>query len=160
MAQQKILILGIGSPFGDDQFGWLTVRKVKEMLTADVKRNIDMEIVDRPGLNLLRFLEINYAKIILIDAVNANVEPGRQFYLKADEIIEFTGFLSSHNIGVAPSLALAFALDMPIKHIVFYGVQGERLFVKDNVVSQVVEEAVIKVAHNILSAESGLPESR
>lgn len=149
MRKQKTLVLGIGSPFGDDQFGWLVAKEIKEMLKSSQRSHIDIEIADRPGLNLLRFLEKDYAQIILIDAVNAGVEPGTPFILQSREILEFSGFLSSHNIGVAPSLALANALNMPIDHVLFYGVQGEHLFVKDDVMSDVVKKSVGNMAQMI-----------
>ncbi|WP_440615471.1 hydrogenase maturation protease [Cysteiniphilum sp. 6C5] len=149
--KQKTLVLGIGSPFGDDQFGWLVAEQIKEMLKSNQSSHIDIEIADRPGLNLLRFLEKNYTQVILIDAVNAGVEPGAQFFLQSREILEFNGFLSSHNIGVAPSLALADALNMPIDHVLFHGVQGQRLFVKDDLVSDAVKKSVSNMAQMITS---------
>lgn len=149
--KQKTLVLGIGSPFGDDQFGWLVAEQIKEMLKSNQSSHIDVEIADRPGLNLLRFLEKDYTQIILIDAVNAGVVPGMQFTLQSHEILEFSGFLSSHNIGVAPSLALANALNMPIDHVLFYGVQGEHLFVKDDVLSDAVKKSVGNMVQMIVN---------
>ncbi|WP_116962966.1 hydrogenase maturation protease [Fastidiosibacter lacustris] len=144
----KVLIVGIGSPFGDDQFGWLVAKNIQERLIA--KHRVDVEIVDRPGLNLLRFLEQGYQKIILIDAVNAGLRIGEILCLKANEISKFIkGSLSSHHIGVAPSLALANALNMNISHVIFYGVQGERLFVKDGQLSQMVEDAISPMVSKI-----------
>ena len=34
--------------------------------------------------------------------------------------------LSSHNLGVSPSLALAEVLGMKINHVTFWGIEGER----------------------------------
>ena len=144
------LVLGIGSPFGDDQFGWLVAKKIQAKLIKLQQDNIKIEIADRPGLNLLRFLEMNYQKIILVDLVNAQVEPGHTFDLKAKEILQFSGFLSSHNIGVGPSMALADALNLPIDHVHFYGVQGQRFYVKDMQLSSVVKLAVADTASFLL----------
>ncbi len=147
----KTLILGIGSPFGDDQFGWLVAQKIKEM---DIDpQSIIIEVTDRPGLNLLQYLEdSHYGKIILIDAVNANETPGKHFYLNADQISQFTGFLSSHNIGVAPSIALAKALGIHIAHIQFYGVQGKYLYTKSEKISTEIQEQCDIMAEEIYKA--------
>ena len=53
-------------------------------------------------------------------------ETGNIYQLKAQEIIGFSGMLSSHNLGVSPSLALAEVLGMNIQNIIFWGIEGER----------------------------------
>ena len=52
-------------------------------------QNISVESADRPGLNLLTYLDDSYDKVILIDAVYAKVTPGREFYFKAKDILVF-----------------------------------------------------------------------
>ena len=144
----KTLILGIGSPFADDQFGWHVARKIKAILPNN--KTIDIEIADRPGLNLLHYLDLDYQKIILIDAVSAEASPGTEFMLSAEEICQFNGFLSSHNVGVAPSLALARALGNSIAHIVFFGVQAKRFNAKDDVLSPEVQNQIVPIADKVL----------
>lgn len=140
----KILILGIGSPFADDQFGWLVTDQLEQEL--EHCDNLVIESVDRPGLNLLNYLNKDYEKIILVDAVYAKTEPGKIYHFKAEQILSFDGFLSSHSIGVAPSLALAQALSMNINNIEFLGVEIERVHQKDEAISEIVKEAVLPMA--------------
>ena len=149
--KQKTLILGIGSPFADDQFGWFVADKLAEIVREKNIQNITVKSADRPGLNLLTFLDSGYDKIILIDAVYAKVTPGPEFYFKAKDILSFGGFLSSHRVGVAPSLALADAIGMDISNIEFYGVEGQRIFEKDEILSDIVRNAIESMSKNIIS---------
>ncbi|QUE31356.1 hydrogenase maturation protease [Francisella philomiragia] len=149
--KQKTLILGIGSPFADDQFGWFVADKLAEVVREKNIQNITVESADRPGLNLLTFLDSGYDKIILIDAVYAKVTPGTEFYFKAKDILSFGGFLSSHSVGVAPSLALADAIGMDISNIEFYGVEGQRIFEKDEILSDVVRDSIESMSKKIVN---------
>ncbi|GMN89820.1 hydrogenase maturation protease [Francisella sciaenopsi] len=149
--KQKTLILGIGSPFADDQFGWFVADKLAEIVKEKNIQNITVESADRPGLNLLTFLDSGYNKIILIDAVYAKVTPGTEFYFKAKDILSFGGFLSSHSVGVAPSLALADAIGMDISNVEFYGVEGQRIFEKDEILSDIVNDAIESMSKKIVN---------
>ncbi|MED7819379.1 MULTISPECIES: hydrogenase maturation protease [unclassified Francisella] len=148
--KQKTLILGIGSPFADDQFGWFVADKLTDIIKEKNIQNVTIESADRPGLNLLTYLDSNYEKVILIDAVYAKVTPGTEFYFKAKDILSFGGFLSSHSVGVAPSLALADAIGMDISNVEFYGVEGQRIFEKDDVLSDVVKSKITTMVENII----------
>ncbi|API87695.1 hydrogenase maturation protease [Francisella uliginis] len=149
--KQKTLILGIGSPFADDQFGWFVADKLAEIVKEKNIQNVIVESADRPGLNLLTYLDNNYDKVILIDAVYAKVTPGTEFYFKAKDILSFGGFLSSHSVGVAPSLALADAIGMDISNVEFYGVEGQRIFEKDEILSDIVKDAIDTTIKKILN---------
>ncbi|ASG67001.1 hypothetical protein CDV26_00120 [Francisella halioticida] len=140
--KQRTLILGIGSPFADDQFGWFVADKLSGIVKEKNIQNIIVESADRPGLNLLTYLNSDYNKVILIDAVYAKVAPGTEFYFKAKDILSFNGFLSSHSLGVAQSLALADAIGMDISNVEFYGVEGLRIFEKDDIISDIVKKAI------------------
>ncbi|APC96710.1 hydrogenase maturation protease [Francisella frigiditurris] len=140
----RVLILGIGSPFADDQFGWLVADQLVQELESC--NDLVIESVDRPGLNLLNYLNNDYERILLVDAVYAKTKPGTFYHFKAEQILSFDGFLSSHSIGVAPSLALAQALSMNINNVEFFGVEIERIHQKDEEISEVVKEAIPSMA--------------
>lgn len=124
----RILILGIGSPFGDDKVGWLVVSRLEQNPTiAKLVKNgcLQLEVVDRPGISLINWLLGGYHKIILVDMVKTNLHiPGQIYNLNADEIIGFSGMLSSHSLGVSASLALARELAIPIENVNFWGIEG------------------------------------
>ena len=98
------------------------------------------------------YFEQDYQRIILIDAVNAKTAAiGQHFYLLPEEIIGFDGFLSSHNIGVSASLALAKALGRKIDHVVFYGIQGEVFHEKNQIISPKTMAEIIPLADELLN---------
>jgi hydrogenase maturation protease len=147
--KEKVLILGIGSPFADDQFGWL----VTDIL-VDILKDfpyITVETLDRPGLNLLQYFTLSYSKIILIDAVyTGKCLPGTPFYFPASKVLEAPDAVSSHNLGVASSLQLAKALGIDITHIEIYGVEINRSSKLDQEVSHPVKTQAPLIAKNIL----------
>ncbi|MFN7094062.1 MAG: hypothetical protein ACK4M7_01730, partial [Burkholderiales bacterium] len=59
----RTLILGVGSPYGDDQLGWLAIDLLKLYLKAQ-PTTVELAKVDRPGLNLLQLLDTTYPRII------------------------------------------------------------------------------------------------
>ena len=148
----KVLVLGIGSPFADDQAGWLVadqlshLESLKEHLASERLR---IESENRPGLDLLIWLQQDYEHIILVDMVKTNLlETGNIYVLQAKEIIGFSGMLSSHNLGVSPSLALAEVLGIKISHVTFWGIEGER-YKPHEEISPAMLLAVTKVTEQI-----------
>lgn len=151
----KTLILGIGSPFGDDAAGWLVCDKLAQ--NQALKKLIHngklvIEATDRPGLNLLTWLEADYQQIILIDMVKTSQnQPGAIYRLTASEIIGFSGILSSHSLGLSSALAMAEALNIPIQHVLFWGIEGSLHQPQDNVSDKVlvaVEKICDQILHN------------
>ena len=126
----KILILGIGSPFADDQAGWFVADQLshlESLQTLISAGKLVIEAENRPGLSLLDWLHYDYEHIHLVDMVKTNLaETGNTYILQAKEIIGFSGMLSSHNLGVSPSLSLAEVLGIKISHVTFWGIEGER----------------------------------
>lgn len=145
-----ILVLGIGSPFADDQAGWLVADQLK--LAVNLQSKIErgellIESEDRPGLNLLDWLQRGYHKIYLVDMVKTNLaETGNIYELQAKDIIGFSGMLSSHNLGVSPSLALAEVLGYDISNITFLGIEGEF-----HQVSEEISPAMLAAVESVVS---------
>ena len=67
-----IRIVGIGSPFGDDQAGW----RVIELLRGRLDDDVELVALDRPGAALVSWME-GSDRFILVDAVNPRGSPGR-----------------------------------------------------------------------------------
>jgi Ni,Fe-hydrogenase maturation factor len=59
----RVRILGIGSPSGDDQAGWLVADALQDAGLEDV----DIDKLDRPGTSLIPLLAVS--RLILIDAM-------------------------------------------------------------------------------------------
>lgn len=148
----KILVLGIGSPFADDQAGWFVADQLSHLESLKsylANGSLQVESENRPGLDLLIWLQQDYEHIILVDMVKTNLlETGNVYVLQAKEIIGFSGMLSSHNLGVSPSLALAEVLGIKIDNILFFGIEGERYKPEDNM-SKEMQSACHKVVLQI-----------
>ena len=112
---RRILIIGIGSPFGDDRFGWAAAEALRHSpaMNDDVCKWIEIVSLDRPGA-LLPLHWRNADTVMLLDAVRSVATAGTWHRLSAHEL-PGTGLLcSSHGFGVASAIGLAQALgDMP-----------------------------------------------
>lgn len=148
----RLLVLGIGSPFADDQAGWFVADQLSHLESLHPyldNGSLRIEAENRPGLNLLDYLQQGYENVILVDMVKTNLlETGNIYKLHAKEIIGFSGMLSSHNLGVSPSIALAEVLGIDISNISFWGIEGER-YLPEQEISQKMLDAVNVVATDL-----------
>lgn len=82
---RRIKVIGIGSPFGDDQLGFKVIEKLKQdnSLNHYIPTYLILESHDRPGIRLLELMadcEIAF----LIDAVFSGQSVGTLYRLKHD----------------------------------------------------------------------------
>ena len=122
-ASVKLLVLGIGSPFGDDRVGWEVVERLKGEGVAARFPEVRFDTADRPGSLLLTTLE-GVDAAILIDAVEAGLAPGEIVRL-ADEAIDARAetLFSSHGLGVGQALQLGRSLGRLPPRLILFGVQ-------------------------------------
>jgi len=115
-----VRILGIGSPSGDDQAGWLTV----DALLAEGMQapGIDIQKLDRPGANLIPLLG-DAAWIILIDAMQSHEAIGHIRHFGVADWPAYRHGLSSHGLGVLDALALARELGSLPTRLDLYGIE-------------------------------------
>ncbi len=110
--KKTIRVIGIGSPFGEDQLGWKVVEKLQKEYSKDTMQDKHLLFLslDRPGSALLEHLK-NSDRIILIDALINTGQQGQVQCLTLEEIEQLNpGIISSHGIGVGETLKLAKAL--------------------------------------------------
>jgi hydrogenase maturation protease len=105
------LVVGVGSPFGDDRVGW----EVVEALEAGAwwpelaAHRVSAHLCDRPGAALVGLLQV-VGRAIIVDAAHTpGIPPGTLRWLQADQL-SLLRAPSSHGFGVAEALALASAL--------------------------------------------------
>lgn len=117
----RVCILGIGSPSGDDQAGWLTV---DALLASGVLagREVVIEKLDRPGVNLIRSLE-NASWGILADAMQGNGQLGQIIRFDQKDWLGYCHGLSSHGFGVLDALLLARELGSLPLRLDLYGIE-------------------------------------
>lgn len=134
--QKPDCIIGVGSPFGEDQCGWYAAELIDKYVpgTQVVK-------CDRPSLGLVDHLK-NDRYIVIIDALN---DPHR----KHGELVELAidnlpkeRLLSSHGFGVAEALQLARKLDLLPNDLILFGI-----VIDPEQVS--ISEPVLKACHSL-----------
>jgi hydrogenase maturation protease len=117
----KVRILGIGSPSGGDQAGWLVV----DALLADgvqAGEGVAIEKLDRPGATLISCLE-NASRVILFDAMRGGGLEGSIRHFDRNDWPGYGGGLSSHGFGVFDALALARELGSLPPRLDLYGIE-------------------------------------
>lgn len=118
-------IVGVGSPFGDDQLGWRVAELLKKetRLQQYLGNGLEIQINDRPGLALVDAMK-NVKNFYVIDALKTGRNPIGQLYRMNGELIDADhGFLSTHGFGIVQALALAKALNQLPSNVVIYGVE-------------------------------------
>ena len=118
--ENRIHIIGVGSPFGDDRLGWVVAQALRRssVVKAVESGRIVISILDRPGTLLLAHWQ-GADIVIVIDAVRSGAMPGTCFRFDAGMSAVSGLPASSHGFGVAAALALARALgDLPSRLLV------------------------------------------
>ena len=117
----RVRILGIGSPSGDDQAGWLAV---DALLAQGAQRDegVVIEKLDRPGATLVALLQ-HVEQAILIDAMQCGGEPGSIKRFDQQDWPNYRQGLSSHGLGVLDALLLARELGSLPPRLDLYGIE-------------------------------------
>jgi len=120
------LIVGFGSPYGDDQFGWLVVEQLNIALQG--RKNTRTICCDHSGIDWIHQYQA-VDRLIFVDAVRSDSPPGTPHYLKikTDKLDSLPTTYSSHGIGLREGLSLAAeVIELP-ETIEFYGIALEQL---------------------------------
>ncbi len=114
-------ILGIGSPSGDDQAGWLVA---DALLAAGIQNDdgIVIDKLDRPGASLIPVLQ-DAAWVILVDAMQSGEAIGTIRRFGQQDWPACSGGLSSHGFGVLGALLLARELGSLPARVDLYGIE-------------------------------------
>lgn len=120
----RILVLGIGSPFGADTVGWRIIDHLEILLTKNdaLRHDLDLRREDRPGLRLIELIS-PYRRVILVDAVASGAAPGTVHHLQRDELLHYRAAPSTHLAGVTEALSLGAAIDALPEELELFGVE-------------------------------------
>lgn len=149
----RVCILGIGSPSGDDQAGWLVV---DTLLAGGVQAGseIAIEKLDRPGANLIARMG-NADWVILVDAMQSNSQTGRIRRFDQKDWPNYSHGLSSHGFGVLDALSLARELGSFPLRLDLYGIEIGSVM-PGEAPGAGVQDAARQLAHRI-AAELNCP---
>lgn len=119
-----VRIIGIGSPFGADTLGIMAAKRLSDSNLVDrfPPGTLSIRVCDRPGVGLLD--EIRDAELaILIDAARFGGHTGEIRRFTEKDIEGAVTVRSSHDLGVAETLALGRSLAALPPELVLYGIE-------------------------------------
>ncbi len=115
------LLVGLGSPHGDDQVGWRLVQLVCQHPSLAVQARALSDPVD-----LLEQLQ-GIQRLVIVDACKSGEKPGViTRWNGLDVRLASEKLASSHRIGLKDTLLLAQALGRLPEYVVVYGVEALR----------------------------------
>ncbi|MDR3636374.1 MAG: hydrogenase maturation protease [Isosphaeraceae bacterium] len=140
------LVIGLGSPHGDDQAGWALVDRLEQRGMMSAQRV-------RDGVELLAALE-GHDDVILVDASAPAGEPGRTraFTWPCGELAEVP-LLSTHGLGLVEALRMAETLGNLPRKVTIIAVESAAALA-GTPVSAAVEQALDGLAERLLSDDS------
>jgi hydrogenase maturation protease len=149
-----IKVLGIGSPFGDDQIGWKVADALKQQISieASIAPFVLIESHDRPGVRLIELMS-GVSTVFIIDAIKSNSEIGTVHRFKNNDIFELENRLSTHHMGVSEALQLGSALNSLPDNIILYGVEIDSTVPRAALsqrVERAIEQLVVQLKNEII----------
>ena len=124
--EQRVLILGVGNLLmGDEGIG---VHAVRELSKRALPSHVDVVDGGTAGLEILGLME-GYGRVVIIDAVDAGLEPGSVLRFGPQDVTpeDVDLPLSLHQQKVLRVLELADYLGRDLAPIVIYGMQPEAM---------------------------------
>ncbi|MGD8560012.1 MAG: hydrogenase maturation protease [Gammaproteobacteria bacterium] len=143
------MVVGVGSPFGADRWGWQVIEYLKQRQSQSAETNSAVQLVycDRPGLALLYLIK-DAELAIVVDAV-AGGTAGTVRELNMDQLMVNERQFSSHDVGVADTLRLGDKLNMMPKQFVLYGIESGPTQLGDRLIDPVLNETGDRIMAHI-----------
>lgn len=114
----SVLVIGVGTPHGDDAAGLLVARALREARPEGV----DVSLCESPA-DLAGLLRPDRA-VVLVDATRSGRRPGTVHRVAPEALCVEARGCSSHGFGVAEALALARALGRLPQRLYVVGIEG------------------------------------
>lgn len=147
-----IRIIGIGSPFGDDQAGWRVIEYLQQQeknIQESIQKKIHLHRCDRPYFNLLELLHVDQETII-IDAMKMGIEIGLWRQLTFNDLKNHSSkHISTHGFGIIEALEFAKFFEQLPRKIQIYGIEIANL--QGFEISSLVTEGAAKLSQHIMN---------
>lgn len=145
LPSNRVRIVGLGSPFGDDRAGWEVVSRLRQVLPggacADATSDPFVVAYEPAGEELL----------IVVDACYGAGSPGSVHRLEwPDSRLGIEGSVSSHGGQLASALELARVLGRLPRQVIVFAIEGESAGPAAGL-SPAVEAAVPDVVARVLA---------
>jgi hydrogenase maturation protease len=129
------VVIGVGNPLmGDDGAGLVALDRLRDW---DFEPHVERVDGGTWGMNLLQFVE-QAERLVILDAIDAGLEPGSAIALEGDEIPRFFSTkLSPHQIELREVLALGELRNTLPEHIVALGLQPARIEMSERLSNEV-----------------------
>lgn len=137
---QKILIVSAGnSLMKDDGLGYVTLKKLQTLIN-----NNNIHFFDA-GTDIFKLLTIQdeYDKVIILDAINSNSEPGTIYRIPLDEITLIDTSKSAHRIKLTEALHLIKMINTNLakSDIIIFGIEPYEISLGEEV-TPIVEKSI------------------
>lgn len=148
------LVLGVGNQLlSDEGVGVHVVMRLIEKYEIPIEEVLVLD-GGTLGMDLLYYLE-GKDNLLIIDAVQAGIDPGGRIRLEGDEVPAFLSVkISPHQIGVPDMLIAAKLKDIYPQNVVLLGIQPESLDVSldlSSTVASQVDGIVIDIVDELAS---------
>jgi hydrogenase maturation protease len=152
------LVVGVGSPFGDDRVGWDVVTALEVALQAGLAplRDVRTCAFDRPGALLVEALQGVQHAVIVDAALGPGVPAGTMRWLDERDIEPGPG-ASSHGFGLAEALALARALGTAPERVDLLAIYADGF--EGDGLSRPLRDAVPAAVQRILERIGRMPKA-
>lgn len=149
-------ILGIGSPHGDDQFGWAVIDRLAKMDFADVQ----LRKITHP-VDLIPALDTHH-HVLLVDA-SVGLPKNLPFLKVAfihtadSKLVQETPSRSTHSLGLSATLRLAESLGKRTSHVTLWighGKSFEPMSDMSLAVTAAAEDCAVAIAKELYNARN------
>lgn len=122
---RRVLVFGVGNVLLSDE--GIGVHVARALLRRTLPPYVEVVDAGTAGLELLAFLEDDVGRLIIVDSLDAGVEPGRVFRFRPGDITvnPFPAELSFHDLGILEVLTAGTILGTLPADTVVLGVQPE-----------------------------------
>lgn len=150
-----IKVLGIGSPFGDDQVGWDVADALQQQIAMcpNIDLLVSIEKHDRPGIRLIELMSGAHT-VFIIDAIKSGSEIGVIHRFRNQDIFALENRLSTHDMGVSEVLQLGNVLNALPDNIILYGIEIDSTVPGATLsrrVESAIEQLVVQLKNEIIS---------
>ena len=148
-------VLGIGSPFGDDQLGWMVIQLLQKRpaLAGFLPDQLQLIGCDRPGMHLIELMR-HAQTVFLIDAVKTGSPTGTLHRFQNEEMEAIGNALSTHAFSIAEAMKIGAILKALPPTVILYGIEigdVQLEFTLSETIMQAIHTLSVDIERDILA---------